>query len=457
MLLVLPLRLYLYQRRRQQYQDPVRLEASHFLAFPLGEFGSDLLLWLSVGVGVSLFHKFFYGFPLLYSGTKLVTGCLVVGVLAGMLSFLEMEREGFLYLQQHPVTPRISSQRIISVSHKMFFLVTSVLVFVGVIILLMVLKDMQFLLDNRALLTYSHIRGIVLEILFVLLTILAAGLVIIYRFSQNMKALFSLELEVLDEVRGGEYTKQVPVVTNDEFGIIADQTNRMIAGLRERDFIRETFGKYVSPEVSEAILSGRVPLDGELREVTILFSDLRGFTPFAEARHPKEVVQILNRYFSEMGQAITGQEGLILQFVGDGIEAVFGAPVYYPDHPQKAVQAALEMRERLRCLNERGEEEGKPPLAHGIGIHTGMVMAGTIGSGDRLSYALVGDTVNFAARIEQLTKTFQWDILLSQATVERLGDAFVVEQLPPVTVKGKTGEQILFKLLGVKSAVMSDE
>jgi adenylate cyclase len=248
-------------------------------------------------------------------------------------------------------------------------------------------------------------------------------------------------------VERGQLDTRCPVVVNDEIGAVAEGFNHMVQGLRERERVTETFGKYVTPEVRDEILAGRVSTEGELVDVTVLFADLRDFTPWVEATEPREVVRDLNGYFTEMEQAIRAHGGLLLQFIGDEIEAVFGAPLPRPDHAAQAVRAATEMRRRLRAWNAARVEGGKPTLRHGIGIHTGTVLAGNIGSAERLSYALVGDAVNLASRIQGLTKDFVVDILISDATRARLGTAFAVEELPAVKVKGRSVETSVFKVL----------
>jgi adenylate cyclase len=248
------------------------------------------------------------------------------------------------------------------------------------------------------------------------------------------------------EVEQGELETRCPVVTNDEIGALADGFNRMVGGLREREFLKETFGKYVSREIRDEILAGRVSLEGQAQEVTVLFSDLRDFTPWVEATGPREVVRDLNAYFSEMDQAIREHRGLVLQFIGDEIEAAFGAPIAYPAHAEMAVRAALEMRRRLQAWNAQRARSGKAPLRHGIGIHTGSVLAGNIGSAERLSYALVGDPVNLASRIQSLNKEFGSDILVSGDTRRRLDDRFDLVQLPSVRVKGKSVEVEVYRL-----------
>ena len=154
----------------------------------------------------------------------------------------------------------------------------------------------------------------------------------------------------------------------------------------------------------------------------------------------------LNAYFTEMDCAIREHRGLVLQFIGDEIEAAFGAPIAYPAHAEMAVRAALDMRRRLAAWNAERERAGKVALRHGIGIHTGSVLAGNIGSSERHAYALVGDPVNLASRIQGLTKTLGSDILVSADTRERLNGEFRLELLPAVLVKGKSVEVEVYRL-----------
>ncbi|WP_372682100.1 adenylate/guanylate cyclase domain-containing protein [Desulfosarcina sp.] len=205
---------------------------------------------------------------------------------------------------------------------------------------------------------------------------------------------------------------------------------------RERDFLNETFGRYVSKAVRDEILGGRVTLSGELKEVTVLFADLRDFTRLVETLPPREVVTVINTYFKSMSEAINAHHGLVLQFIGDEIEAVFGAPVALENHQQCAVDAALDMRTRLSQVNLQLVNQGFPSLRHGIGLHAGKVVAANIGSSQRLSYALVGETVNIASRIQELNKDFDTDILISDAVRQGLHRSIQMNPLSPVPVKG---------------------
>jgi adenylate cyclase len=247
-------------------------------------------------------------------------------------------------------------------------------------------------------------------------------------------------------VQRGRLDVRCAVVSNDEIGAVAEGFNSMVQGLREREAIRETFGKYVSPEVRDEILAGRVSGAGVQREVTILFADLRDFTPWVEASPPADVVADLNAYFTEMDIAIRSHGGLVLQFIGDEIEAVFGAPIADARHADAAVAAAREMGSRLDAWNTGRRAAGKAVLRHGIGIHTGTVIAGNIGSSERMSYALVGDAVNLASRIQALNKDFGTQILVSGVTHARLSSPVGLESLPAVRVKGRSAEVAVFAL-----------
>jgi adenylate cyclase len=293
-------------------------------------------------------------------------------------------------------------------------------------------------------------EAIMRNLILVVAVLAAGGLVVSVRLAGSVAGSVAEPLRevqaAMAEVERGALDAHCTVVSNDEIGAVAEGFNRMVEGLRERESIREMFGKYVSPEVRDEILAGRATLAGGLREVTILFADLRDFTPWVESTPADEVVASLNAYFGEMDAAIRAHAGLVLQFIGDEIEAVFGAPIPDPRHAESAVRAALAMRVRLDAWNARRREAGKVTLRHGIGIHTGTVIAGNIGSSERLSYALVGDAVNLTSRIQALNKDFGTDILVSGATCALIDPGHELKPLPMVRVKGRAAEVEVFSL-----------
>lgn len=280
--------------------------------------------------------------------------------------------------------------------------------------------------------------------------VLAVGLLLSVVLARYLADSISAPLQDLQaamvRVEQGDLQSYCAVVSNDEIGAVTARFNHMVDGLRERELIHETFGRYVSPEIRDEILSGRTDLSGNQREVTILFADLRGFSTWVEASPASEVVEGLNAYFTEMELAIRANKGLVLQFIGDEIEAVFGAPLADDRHADQAVAAAIEMQKRLEAWNVDRARLGLRTLDHGIGIHSGTVVAGNIGSPRRMAYSLVGDAVNVASRIESLNKQFGSHILLSGVTRDRLQVPVPLQALPAVRVKGRSAEVEVFRL-----------
>ena len=205
---------------------------------------------------------------------------------------------------------------------------------------------------------------------------------------------------------------------------------------REKRYVKNLFGRYVTPEIRDQILAGRIPLNGERTEATVLIADLRGFTPYVEETEPEEVVKSLREYFTAMQKAVRQHHGLVLQYVGDELEVSFGAPVPCEDHAGMAIQAALEMKKNLQQLNEDRIRDGKPLFRHGIGIHTGEILAGNTGSEDQPSYTLIGDTVNVASRLEELNKIRGTEVIFSAATKERMKIDIRARKLEVAKLKG---------------------
>ena len=251
---------------------------------------------------------------------------------------------------------------------------------------------------------------------------------------------------------GGVETFRRNVSTADELSQLAYAFNQMVVGLREREKLRDLFGRYVSREVSEAVLSGRVSLKGERKTITCLYVDMRGSTTFAEKYQPEEVMAALNEYFEVIILATEAHGGIVNRFVGDEAVCVFGAPTEVRDHAERAVQAALSMREGLAYVNQKRTALGLPTLKFGMGLNTGEVTAGATGSEERQEYTVIGDAMNAGARIQALNKTFpDYDILLSEFTQAALGpDAgqYGFVDLGPVEIRGKSKAVKVLGLVG---------
>ena len=238
-------------------------------------------------------------------------------------------------------------------------------------------------------------------------------------------------------VAAGVFDQPIVVRVRDELGTLAEAFNSMMVGLLDRERVRSLIQKVVSKEIAEEMLRGPVELGGEEREATVLFCDIRDFTAWTESLPPKALVEQLNDYLTAMAAAIDAHRGVVDKFIGDAVMAVFGVPVPDPDHPARAVAAAAEMLRILEALNTDRAAAGLPPLRIGIGIATGTVVAGNMGSADRLNYTVVGDDVNLASRLEGLTKTYGVPVIISEATHGRLDGRFATRPLGEVQVKGK--------------------
>jgi adenylate cyclase len=223
--------------------------------------------------------------------------------------------------------------------------------------------------------------------------------------------------EATERVGSGDYSQRLSVVQDDDLGALAASFNRMQAGLAERQRLQAAFGTYVDPVLAARLLEqGDDVFSGDRREVTVMFVDVRDFTPFAEANTAEDTVARLNALFEIVVPAVVDAGGHVNKFLGDGALAVFGAPNDLADHADAAVNAAVLIH---RLVAERFGQE----LRIGIGINTGVVIAGTIGGAGKLEFTLIGDTVNVAARVEQLTKTTGDAILITQQCVDALVSA----------------------------------
>jgi class 3 adenylate cyclase len=216
-------------------------------------------------------------------------------------------------------------------------------------------------------------------------------------------------LEATDGVKRGDLSVRVPVLSGDEFGDLAGSFNEMMSGLEERERLQRAFGSYVDPEVGRRVLSEGELLEGDEVEVSVLFVDIRDFTPFAESASASEAVARLNEFFDLVVPILIEHRGHANKFVGDGVLGVFGAPDRLPDHADHALQAACEIAE---AIEQRFGDE----LQVGIGINSGPVIAGSIGGGGRLEFTVIGDPVNVAARVERATRRTGDVVLLTEAT-----------------------------------------
>jgi len=272
-------------------------------------------------------------------------------------------------------------------------------------------------------------------------SLVALGTLVLYLIAVGL--FFSYAKIVLEVIRPGL------IIVLAYLGIVV---YRYMTEEKEKRWIRGVFSRYVTTQVVDEILSEpeKLSLGGEKRPVTILFADIWGFTSMAEDMVPEEVVGILNEYFSAMTKIIFKHQGTLDKFIGDCIMAVFGAPLATPDHTEKALHTALEMREELRRLQGKWKREGKIPFRVGIGINSGEVIVGNIGSEERMEYTAIGSEVNLAARLENLTREYDAEIVISEAVYQKVKDIIKVKPLGEAKIKGMKRPVRIYEVLSLK-------
>jgi adenylate cyclase len=305
-------------------------------------------------------------------------------------------------------------------------------------------RDVTELRDRVRQALYRQLAGLTVVLVVVLLLAL--------RFASRLGNAVRAISDAAGHVKVGEYVSVPPLGTKDELERLGEDFNQMVHGLKERDRLRETFGRYVTRQVADHLMKGNVNLGGELVPVTVLFSDIRSFSSISETMDPRAVLDFLNEYFAGMVESVLHHRGVVDKFIGDAIMAVFGAPVPEPDDALNAVRAALEMRSRLQQINETFQTRGLPEIRAGIGLHSGQVVAGNMGHVERMEYTVIGDAVNLASRLEGMTKELACDVVMSEDLYEQVKDDVIAEPLKRITVKGREQDVMVYRLVGLKAA-----
>lgn len=252
-------------------------------------------------------------------------------------------------------------------------------------------------------------------------------------------------------IENGDYGKSVRVDSRDEIGQLGDSVNAMARGLLEKEKVRDLLGKVVSPEIAEQLLNNPVELGGEEKFVTVMFVDIMGFTSYCEGRPPKEVLSVLNQFLSKISNIVEAHNGVVDKYNGDAVMALFGAPVSSSQDTKEAIAATLEI---VSVIGEETASQNHGGISARVGVHTGLVVAGNLGSDNRMNYSVIGDTVNLAARLESLTRLYAVSNIVSEAAMLAAPE-FSYRELDVVRVFGKTEAVRIYEVLPSDSSATS--
>jgi adenylate cyclase len=283
--------------------------------------------------------------------------------------------------------------------------------------------------------------------IYLAIIVLTIVVLLIYFFGKSLTTPIIRLLGATKKIKNGDYNVSIRPSSHDEIGELTSAFIEMGNGLEEREKIKTAFGKFVNPELAEMVMKDGISLGGERKTVAIMFSDIRNFTAMSETLQPEEVVEFLNAYMTKMVECIDRTGGVVDKFIGDAIMAEWGIPVSRGNDTENAINGTLLMRKVLTEFNKSRSEKGKPPIKIGCGINTGPVLAGQIGSEDRMEYTVIGDAVNLASRIEALNKPFGTDIIISEDSYNLVKNIFIVEKMAPIKVKGKQEQQQIYAIL----------
>jgi len=298
----------------------------------------------------------------------------------------------------------------------------------------------EFLVPFYRIETVFQVVGILVLVIAVFLGI---------SISRGLSAPVRQLVNATQRVARGDYDFHIAVTTKDEFSSLADSFNRMTHGLLLKEQYRGILDKVVSPEIAAEMIKGNISLGGENRVVTVLFADIRGFTSITEDMEPQEVITMLNQYMERAAAAVESEGGVVDKYVGDQVMAIFGAPISQADDPLRAVRAALKIKENIIQLNNNRRAKNEPEIKIGIGINTGLAVAGNMGSVKRLNYTVLGESVNIASRL--CSQAGPSEILISADTYHQVAEDVEAHPFKPRSIKGLSKAIKVFKVEKLKT------
>jgi len=402
----------------------------------------SMLSWVIAGVGASLLHALRYPYFPAGSHLKLLSSYWILG--AGVLAQLEY------VIFEHYYLKNAHTQNILLFKEQLGRrILESLIIFTMAPTVTMLLTVMRYNYEG----ILSH--HVATELLYIGLLSVLAAITVAYLIGTMLKKDTQEIVNVIKAVESGNFTQSVTLQRADELGEIAQGISSMSHGLRLREQIREAFGRFVNPQIASTFIDhfvkedSQITMGGSKQHVVVLMADIRGFTTLSEGMEPDKLITLLNAYFAVMVEAVHQENGIVDKFIGDAIMAVFGIPEC--QEPElAAVRCAKTMRQNLKKLNQSFSDQGLPTLDNGIGIHGGEVVAGYLGSQERLEFTVIGSTVNIASRIEQQTKLLQQPILISEAIHTKVASTCETAFVESVTLKGLKAPMKLYAVTSVK-------
>jgi adenylate cyclase len=420
----------------------IRIMTTHIPTAIIVGVSSILLLNVAFDLGIHIWQL-----------VSLVSVALTIGISHAILEYFAVSkvvRPVIPFIRAHTgeLSPELSSRVIATNTRQRLFFVTICMTFMPFVVLgaTVMVRINSVLYELGLEDTLPHLAPLIewIVMLVAVVTVVMIGMAIL--MSRDIQQLVDEMVDAMHSVEAGDVDIYLEVKTTDEFATLYTGFNRMTQGLRERERLRDAFGRYVAPGLAEEVMRHGVTLGGQTVSASVLFADIRGFTALSEWMTPAEVVSLLNRYFAAVEPAIRAAGGWINKFGGDSLLAIFGAPVPQTDHVQRAVRAALGMRAALSEFNLRQRRVGGPALRIGIGIDCGEMIAGSVGSPERMEYTVIGDVVNVASRIDTLNKRWGTDILISAEAYAALNGDVSTRAMPPTEVPGKSGPLQVYAL-----------
>ena len=297
---------------------------------------------------------------------------------------------------------------------------------------------------------FAEVYNIQRRNIYLMIVIISAAILFVFFFARSLVQPILRLVTAARMIRDGQYDIDMDPAHADEVGLLTDSFNSMSRGLQERENLKVSFGKFVNKELAEMSLSGELPLGGSKKDVAVFFSDIRSFTAISEKLRPEEVVEFLNEYFHHMVGCVNQTHGTVDKFIGDALMATWGTFREHGNEAENAINSALMMREALKEYNKGRGGARKPIIKMGAGINYGPVIAGQIGSDEKMEFTVIGDTVNLASRVESLTKHFGADLLITQFALDKVKGLYNVEQMDAMRVKGKSKPVKVYAVLGRK-------